>query len=84
MNKTIIAEIKRIAPDMAWDEVYPVNPGWFERVMDRGSAESVSPSDIAETIIKAIENGSYIDHTPGSIYIAPELLTMQNVPKPRD
>jgi hypothetical protein len=76
MKETIIAAIRRLAPQMTWDEVYAVNPGWFERVMERGIAASLSPTTIAKTIIKAIENSNYVDETPGNIYIAPERLAM--------
>jgi len=76
MKETILAEIRRLAPQMAWDEVYAVNPEWFERVMERGTAESVSPTSVAKALIKAIENGNYVDSGPGNIYIAPERLAM--------
>src|SRR5262245_21958750 len=39
MKETILTEIRRLAPQMAWDEVYAINPEWFERMIERGTAE---------------------------------------------
>jgi hypothetical protein len=75
-EETILAEIRRLAPQMAWDEAYAVTPRWFERVMKRGIAESVSPTAVAKALIKAIEHGNYVDSSPGNIYMAPERLAM--------
>lgn len=72
MRSTILAEIRRLAPLMAWDEVYRVNPTWFDRVMTIGPQRGASATQVAQAIIREIEQGHYVDGTPAAIYVAPE------------